>query len=64
MTEARLEDAQLGFYEYDAANAQGIGQLVDTPPTSADATAQLVSTNTGTASAFGVALIPGPLTTP
>ena len=40
------------------------GQLVDTAPTSADATAQLTSTNTGSASAFGVALIPGPITTP
>ena len=59
-----LVSTQIGFYEYDAAGARGIGQLVDTPPASADATAQLTSTNTGSASAFGVALIPGPITTP
>jgi VCBS repeat-containing protein len=59
-----LLPTQLGFFEYDAANGHGIGQLVDTAPASADATAQLTSTNTGTASAFGVALIPGPIATP
>ena len=59
-----LLSTQIGFYEYDAAGAHGIGQLVDTAPVSADATAQLTSTNTGSASAFGVALIPGPITTP
>jgi hypothetical protein len=59
-----LLSTNIGFYEYDAANGHGIGQLVDTPPASADATAQLTSTNTGSASAFGVALIPGPITTP
>jgi hypothetical protein len=59
-----LLPTNLGFFEYDAANGHGIGQLVDTAPASADATAQLTSTNTGSASAFGVALIPGPITTP
>jgi hypothetical protein len=59
-----LVSTQIGFYEYDQAGAHGIGQLVDTAPASADATAQLTSTNTGSASAFGVALIPGPITTP
>ena len=59
-----LLSTNLAFYEYDAANGHGIGQLVDTPPASADATAQLTSTNTGSASAFGIALIPGPITTP
>ncbi len=59
-----LLPTQLAYYEYDAAGGHGIGQLVDTPPASADATAQLTSTNTGTASAFGVALIAGPITTP
>jgi hypothetical protein len=59
-----LVSTQIGFFEYDAAGGHGIGQLVDTAPTSADATAQLTSTNTGTASAFGVALIPGPINTP
>ena len=59
-----LLTTQIGFYEYDAAGGHGIGQLVDTAPASANATAQLTSTNTGSASAFGVALIPGPITTP
>jgi len=44
-----LLPTQIGFFEYDAANGHGIGQLVDTPPTSADATAQLTSTNSGNA---------------
>jgi hypothetical protein len=59
-----LLPTQLSFYEYDAAGGHGIGQLVDTAPASADATAQLTSTNTGSASAFGIALIPGPIQTP
>ena len=59
-----LVSTQIGFYEYDAAGGQGIGQLVDTAPASTDATAQLTSTNTGTASAFGVSLIAGPIITP
>jgi hypothetical protein len=59
-----LLSTQLAYYEYDGAGSHGIGQLVDTPPASADATAQLTSTNTGTASAFGVALIAGPINTP
>jgi hypothetical protein len=59
-----LLPTNIGFYEYDAAGGHGIGQLVDSPPASADATAQLTSTNTGSASAFGVALIPGPISTP
>ena len=59
-----LLTTQLGFFEYDATNAHGIGQLVDTAPASADATAQLTGTNTGSASAFGVALIPGPINIP
>jgi hypothetical protein len=40
------------------------GQLVDTPPLSADATAQLTSTNTGSVFAQGITLIPGPINTP
>jgi len=59
-----LVSTQIGFFEYDQTGAHGIGQLVDTAPASANATAQLTSTNTGTASAFGVSLIPGPITTP
>jgi hypothetical protein len=59
-----LLTTQIGFFEYDAAGGHGIGQLVDTSPPNADATGQLTSTNTGSASAFGVALIPGPITTP
>jgi hypothetical protein len=59
-----LLTTQIGYYEYDAAGAHGIGELVDTAPASADATAQLTSTNTGTASAFGVALIGGPINLP
>ena len=42
-------DAHIIFYEYTAAGGRGIGELVDTAPASADATAQLTSTNTGTA---------------
>jgi hypothetical protein len=61
-------DAQLIFYEYTSAGSHGIGQLVDTAPASANATAQLQSTNTGTAAAgdglADVVLIPGPITTP
>lgn len=59
-----LLTSQIAFYEYDQAGAHGIGQLVDTAPANADATAQLTSTNTGSASAFGISLIPGPITTP
>jgi hypothetical protein len=59
-----LVTTQIGFYEYDAAGGHGIGQLVDTPPANADATTQLTSTNTGTASAFGVSLISGPINLP
>lgn len=59
-----LLSTQLGYYEYDAVAGHGIGQLVDTAPASADATAQLTSTNTGSASAFGVALIAGPIIVP
>jgi len=59
-----LLSTNIGFYEYDAAGGHGIGQLVDTPPASADATGQLTSTNTGSASAFGIALIPGPIRVP
>jgi SdrD B-like domain/FG-GAP-like repeat len=59
-----LLPTQIGFFEYDAANGHGIGQLVDTAPASADATAQLTSTNTGSASAFGISLISGPINTP
>jgi hypothetical protein len=59
-----LLSTQIGFFEYDAAGAHGIGQLVDTAPASANATAQLTDTNTGTASALGVSLIPGPINTP
>jgi len=40
-------------------------QLVDTPPASASCTAQLISTNTGSASASSACtLIPGPISTP
>jgi hypothetical protein len=52
---------QLIFEELSGATSE----LVDTPPASASATAQLTSTNTGTAYAnSGVALIAGPIPTP
>jgi hypothetical protein len=61
-------DAHLIYYEYTSPGSHGIGQLVDTAPASANATAQLQSTNTGTAAAgdglADVVLIPGPITTP
>jgi hypothetical protein len=57
--------ANLIYYEYGSAGSRGIGQLVDTAPASADATAQLSSTNTGTSQASaGIALIAGPIGTP
>jgi hypothetical protein len=57
--------ANLIYYEYSSAGSHGIGQLVDTAPASADATAQLSSTNTGTSQASaGIALIAGPIGTP
>lgn len=40
------------------------GQLVDTAPASANATAQLTSTNTGTAFAQDISLIAGPISIP
>jgi hypothetical protein len=57
--------AWIELLEYDAANATGILQLVDTPPASANPTAQLTSTNTGvSAASAGVSLIAGPINTP
>ena len=53
--------AQLIFEELGGATAQ----LVDTPPPSANATAELASQNSGTVYANpGVALIPGPINQP
>ena len=43
-------NAHIIFFEYTSAGAHGIGQLVDTAPASANPTAQLTSTNTGTSS--------------
>ena len=57
-----LTTAQIQFYEYDQAGAHGVGQLVDTPPASANANAQLSST--GTVDSFGISLIAGPINTP
>ncbi|WP_218029109.1 beta strand repeat-containing protein, partial [Segetibacter aerophilus] len=52
-------------YEYTAASGPGIHQLVDAAPASANATAQLTSANTGSASANPeVALIAGPINLP
>jgi hypothetical protein len=53
--------AHLVFIEVGGAAE---GQLVDTPPASANATAQLTSTNTGTVFTQGITLIPGPISTP
>ncbi len=53
------------FLIVDEVAAAAEAQLVDTPPASANCTAQLTSTNTGSASAAsGCALIAGPITTP
>lgn len=53
------------FLALDKPGAVSVCQLVDSPPGSADATAQLTSTNTGRASAAaGCALIAGPITIP
>jgi hypothetical protein len=53
------------FLALDEVVAGAVCQLVDTAPASANATAQLTSTNTGSASAAsGCALIAGPITTP
>ena len=58
-------NAHIIYFEYSSAGAHGIGQLVDTAPASANATAQLTSTNTGTSQgSSGIALIPGPINTP
>jgi hypothetical protein len=64
-----LTSGCLQYYEYDgdgtAGEGQdGIGQLVDTAPASANADAQLSSTNTGSVGSFGIALIAGPINTP
>jgi uncharacterized delta-60 repeat protein len=57
--------ANLIFYEYDTPGSMGIGQLVDSPPASANATAQLTGTNTGTSQgSAGITLIAGPINTP
>jgi hypothetical protein len=61
----RLFNAHVIFYEYGSAGSTGIAQLVDSPPASANATAQLTSTNTGTSQgSAGIALIAGPINTP
>ena len=53
------------FLIVDEVAAAAEAQLVDTAPASASCTAQLTSTNTGSASAVaGCALIAGPITTP
>jgi VCBS repeat-containing protein len=58
-------NAHIIYFEYSSAGSHGIGQLVDTAPASADGTAQLTSTNTGTSQASaGIALIAGPIGTP
>ena len=59
-----LTSAYLQFYEYDAANGHGVGQLVDRAPASASADAQLAGANTGSTDAFGVDLISGPINLP
>ncbi|MES2709265.1 MAG: cadherin-like domain-containing protein [Verrucomicrobiota bacterium] len=57
--------AQLGFYEYDGSGSTGIGTLFRSLPGSANATAQLQSTNTGTSEASaGVALTTTAVTVP
>ena len=50
-----LTSAHLQFYEYDAAGAHGIGQLVNTTG-AATANQQLSNTNTGSVDSFGIAL--------
>lgn len=53
------------FLALDEVVAGAVCQLVDTAPASPNATAQLTSTNTGSASAAtGCALIAGPIDTP
>jgi uncharacterized repeat protein (TIGR01451 family) len=53
--------AHLVFVEVGGAAE---GQLVDVPPTSTDATAQLTSANTGMVFTQGITLIAGPVSTP
>ncbi|CAN5908548.1 hypothetical protein BH11VER1_BH11VER1_36940 [soil metagenome] len=56
-----LSSEFIGLTETSTSNLQ----LVDSPPASADSTAQLTSTNTGSASASaGVSLIAGPINLP
>ena len=58
-------NAHIIFFEYSSAGSHGIGQLVDTAPASANPTAQLVSTNTGTSQgSSAIDLIAGPINTP
>jgi hypothetical protein len=53
------------FLALDKVLPAAVCQLVDTAPPSANATAQLTSTNTGSASAAtGCTLIAGPIGTP
>ena len=57
------------YYEYDGdptpnESQDGIGQLVDTAPASANADAQLSSTNTGSVGSSGITLIAGPIDIP
>ena len=53
------------YLAVDEVVAAAVCQVVDTPPASANPTAQLTSTNTGSASAAaGCALIAGPINTP
>jgi hypothetical protein len=54
-------NAHLLFHEVGGAAE---GQLVDTGAASANANAQLTSTNTGTVYTNGISLIPGPINTP
>jgi Big-like domain-containing protein/cadherin-like protein/VCBS repeat protein len=59
-----LTSAYLQYYEYDAVNGHGVGQLVDRAPASADADAQLAGANTGSTDTFGISLIAGPINVP
>jgi len=55
----------LATYICIVETSTSVSELVDTAPASATCTAQLTSTNTGSASASpGCALIPGPISTP
>ena len=52
---------QIQYFQFTGTNADGIGQLVGT---AGSAAAQLAATNTGSTSASGISVIPGPITTP